>query len=51
MVLRLENVFDQKFYTSGVLGDPGNVFPSFDDKRFLVPGKPRTLTLWLSARF
>ena len=51
VALRLENVFDEKFYASGVLGDPGDVFPSFDDKRFLVPGKPRTLALWVSARF
>lgn len=50
-VLRLENVFDAKYYSSGVLGDPSEVFPDFADPRFLVPGQPRALALWLTANF
>jgi outer membrane receptor protein involved in Fe transport len=49
--LRLANVFDQEYATFGVLGDPTEVFPDFDDKRFVTPGQPRTLELWLGARF
>jgi len=48
---RIENLFDSKYYTSGVLGDPSDVFPDTSDPRFLVPGRPRTFELALSLRF
>ncbi|HXX48893.1 MAG TPA: TonB-dependent receptor [Myxococcota bacterium] len=48
---RIENLFDSKYYTSGVLGNPSAVFPSMSDPRFLVPGRPRSYELALSVRF
>ncbi|MEO7323526.1 MAG: TonB-dependent receptor [Dokdonella sp.] len=38
---RVDNVFDKRFVTFGTLGEPGAVFPDFDDPRFLGPGQPR----------
>jgi len=49
--LRVENLAGSKYYTSGVLGDATGVFPNATDPRFLVPGRPRTFVLGLSARF
>jgi outer membrane receptor protein involved in Fe transport len=37
----VDNVFDARFSTFGVLGDPTPVFPGFTDPRFLGPGAPR----------
>jgi len=48
---RIENLFDAKYYSSGALGDPSAVLPGDSDPRFLVPGRPRTFELALSARF
>ena len=38
---RIDNVFDRKYYTFGILGQPDNVFPDFEDPRFYGPGAPR----------
>jgi outer membrane receptor protein involved in Fe transport len=45
---RVENVFDEKYETFGVLGDPGEVFAGFTDPRFLGVGPPRGA--WIGAR-
>jgi iron complex outermembrane recepter protein len=45
---RVENVFDQDYETFGVLGDPSEVFPNFDNPRFLGAGPP--LGAWVGAR-
>jgi len=42
------NVFDRKYYTFGVLGDPTRVFPDFDDPRFYSPAQPRAA--WVGVR-
>jgi iron complex outermembrane recepter protein len=38
---RVDNVFDRKYATFGILGEPDEVFPDFDDARFLSPAQPR----------
>ena len=38
---RIDNLFDRHYYTFGVLGQPGDVFPYFTDPRFLSPAQPR----------
>jgi iron complex outermembrane recepter protein len=45
---RIENVFDEKYATFGVLGQPGEVFAEFTDPRFLGVGPPRGA--WVGAR-
>ncbi len=45
---RIENVFDTRYETFGVLGEPDEVFPAFEDARFLGAGPPRGI--WLGAR-
>ena len=37
----VDNVFDARYSTFGVLGDATDVFPTYDDPRFLGPGAPR----------
>lgn len=37
---RLENVFDTDYETFGLLGETNEVFPEFNDNRFLGPGAP-----------
>lgn len=49
--LRLTNVLDRDYATTGVLGEPDEVFPAFDDPRFLTPGTPRTLVGALHLRW
>ncbi len=46
--LKVNNVFDKKYYTAGVLGEPDTVFPSYTDPRFLSAGAP--LNLWAGLR-
>ncbi|QWT19857.1 TonB-dependent receptor [Bacillus sp. NP157] len=43
---RVDNLFDRRYATVGVLGDPSGVFAGMDDPRFLGPGAPRAG--WLS---
>jgi iron complex outermembrane recepter protein len=45
---RVENVFDQDYETFGLLGEPEEVFPEFEDPRFLGAGPP--LGAWIGAR-
>jgi outer membrane receptor protein involved in Fe transport len=45
---RVENVFDEKYETFGLLGEPGEVFQQFTDPRFLGVGPPRGG--WVGAR-
>ena len=37
---RIDNVFDRKYYTFGILGEPGEVFSDFEDPRFVSPAQP-----------
>lgn len=48
---RVENIFDRRYYTAGILGEPDEVFPGFTDQRFLTPGRPRTFELALALKF
>ena len=45
---RLDNVFDRRYDTFGILGDPAEIFPNFTDARFLGPGAPRAAWLGVS---
>jgi iron complex outermembrane recepter protein len=45
---RVENVFDEDYETSGLLGEPGEVFEEFTNPRFLGAGPPRGA--WVGAR-
>jgi outer membrane receptor protein involved in Fe transport len=44
---RVDNLFDRRYASFGVLGDPSAVFPGMSDPRFLSPGAPRAG--WLSV--
>ncbi len=46
---RVDNLFDRDYESFGALGEPDEVFPDFDDPRFLGPGAPRGA--WLGARY
>jgi outer membrane receptor protein involved in Fe transport len=45
---RIDNVFDRRYVTFGSLGDPVELFPAFDDPRFLGPAPPRAG--WIGLR-
>lgn len=45
---RIENVFDEDYETFGLLGEPEEIFPEFEDARFLGAGPP--LGAWLGVR-
>ena len=45
---RIDNVFDRRYYTFGVLGDATDVFPDFENPRFLSPAQPRGA--WVGLR-
>jgi outer membrane receptor protein involved in Fe transport len=47
---RIENVFDTQYETFGVLGEPDEVFPAFEDARFMGAGPPRGVWLGLRLR-
>ena len=47
---RIENVFDTQYETFGVLGEPDEVFPAFEDARFMGAGPPRGAWLGLRLR-
>jgi iron complex outermembrane receptor protein len=38
---RIENVFDRRYYSFGVLGDASGIYPDIADPRFLSPAAPR----------
>ena len=44
---RIENVFDEDYETFGLLSEPEEVFPDFEDPRFLGAGPP--FGAWLGA--
>ena len=37
----VDNIFDARYSTFGVLGDPTDVFPAYTQKLFQGPGAPR----------
>jgi len=45
---RIENLFDTEYQSFGLLGDAGDVFPQFDDPRFLGAGPP--FGAWVGVR-
>jgi iron complex outermembrane receptor protein len=45
---RVENVLDEDYETFGLLGEPKEVFPEFEDPRFLGAGPP--FGAWVGAR-
>ena len=45
---RVENVFDTKYETFGLLGEPDEVFEDFEDPRFFGAGPPRGI--WVGLR-
>ena len=45
---RIDNLFDRKYYTFGILGDASRVFPDFEDPRFVSPAQPRAA--WVGVR-
>jgi iron complex outermembrane receptor protein len=45
---RIENLFDEDYETFGLLGEPDEVFPEFDDPRFFGAGPP--FGAWVGVR-
>ncbi|HEU5136770.1 MAG TPA: TonB-dependent receptor [Steroidobacteraceae bacterium] len=45
---RIENLFDAEYESFGLLGDPGEVFPGFEDPRFFGAGPP--FGAWVGVR-
>ena len=45
---RIENLFDSKYETFGLLGEPDEVFPGFEDPRFFGAGPP--FGAWIGVR-
>jgi len=45
---RIENLFDKDYETFGLLGEPDEVFPEFEDPRFFGSGPP--LGAWVGVR-
>lgn len=45
---RIENLFDEDYETFGLLGEPDEVFPTFDDPRFYGAGPP--FGAWVGVR-
>jgi iron complex outermembrane receptor protein len=46
---RVENVFDRRYYSFGVLGNATAIYPAFTDPRFLSPGPPRGAWIAITA--
>jgi outer membrane receptor protein involved in Fe transport len=44
----VDNVFDRHYVTFGMLGDPGEVLPQYENRRFLGPAPPRGA--WIGFR-
>ena len=44
---RVENLFDRRYASFGVLGDASGLHPAIDDPRFVSPGAPRAAWLGL----
>jgi len=45
---RIENLFDTEYESFGLLGEPGEVFPEFEDPRFFGAGPP--FGAWVGVR-
>ena len=45
---RMENLLDAEYESFGVLGEPDEVFPEFEDPRFLGAGPP--FGAWVGVR-
>ena len=45
---RIENLFDSKYESFGLLGEPDEVFPEFEDARFFGAGPP--IGAWVGVR-
>ncbi len=45
---KLDNVFNNNYSSFGVYGEANEIFPSFDDDRFVSPGAPRAG--WIGVR-
>ncbi|MEC4725346.1 TonB-dependent receptor [Shewanella sp. D64] len=52
---RIDNLFDTHYQTFGAYGESdevlGNIYPGFDDARFVGPGAPRTYVGGLKIKF
>ncbi len=48
---RVENALDEEYETFGLLGEPDEVFPEFEDARFFGSGPPRGAWVGLKMRF
>lgn len=48
---RVENVFDEEYETFGLLGEPDEVFPEFEDPRFYGAGPPRAGWIGVKLKF
>lgn len=48
---RIENALDEEYETFGLLGEPDEVFPEFDDPRFLGAGPPRGAWVGVRVKF
>jgi iron complex outermembrane recepter protein len=49
VLARIENLFDKKYETFGILGEPQEVFPAFSDPRFYGAGPP--FGAWVGVKF
>jgi iron complex outermembrane recepter protein len=47
----VDNIFDARYATFGVLGDPTGVLPAYADPRFIGPGAPRAAWGGLDFRY
>ena len=52
---RVNNLFDREYATFGMYGESdevlGDIYPGFDDERFVSPGAPRTVRMGASLKF
>ncbi|NLG77396.1 MAG: TonB-dependent receptor, partial [Xanthomonadaceae bacterium] len=48
---RIENALDEEYETFGLLGEPDEVFPEFEDPRFYGAGPPRGAWVGVRVKF
>ncbi len=48
---RVENALDEEYETFGLLGEPDEVFPTFEDPRFYGAGPPRGAWVGVKVKF
>ena len=51
LVAQVHNLFDRRFHTFGILGDPSLLGAAFDSPRFSSPGAPRAFTIAADVDF